>query len=40
MVGNVTTATLVSCGTTASFKVISVTIPKVPSDPIKRFVRL
>jgi hypothetical protein len=40
IVGKVTTATLVSCGTTASFKVISVTIPKVPSEPTKRFVRL
>jgi hypothetical protein len=33
MVGKVTTATLVSCGTTASFSVISVTNPSVPSDP-------
>lgn len=40
IVGNVTTATLVSCGMTASFKVISVTSPRVPSDPTKRFVRL
>ncbi len=37
---NVTTATLVSCGTTANLKVISVTMPKVPSDPTNRFVRL
>ena len=40
MVGNVTTATLVSCGSTASFKVASVTIPKVPSDPTNKAVRL
>jgi hypothetical protein len=40
IVGNVTTATLVSCGITASFKVISVTNPSVPSEPMKRFVRL
>ena len=40
IVGKVTTATLVSCGTTASFKVISVTMPSVPSEPTKRLVRL
>ena len=40
IVGKVTTATLVSCGTTASFNVISVTIPRVPSEPTKRLVRL
>jgi hypothetical protein len=40
IVGNVTTATLVSWGTTASLRVISVTIPSVPSEPTKRFVRL
>jgi hypothetical protein len=40
IVGNVTTATLVSCGITVSFRVISVTRPRVPSDPTKRFVRL
>jgi hypothetical protein len=40
IVGNVTTATLVSCGITVSFRVISVTSPSVPSDPMKRFVRL
>ena len=40
IVGKVTTATLVSCGTTASFSVISVTIPNVPSEPTKRFVKL
>jgi hypothetical protein len=40
IVGKVTTATLVSCGTTASLRVISVTMPSVPSEPMKRFVRL
>lgn len=40
IVGKVTTATLVSWGTTASFKVISVTMPSVPSEPTKRLVRL
>lgn len=40
IVGKVTTATLVSCGITASFRVISVTRPRVPSEPMKRFVRL
>lgn len=40
IVGKVTTATLVSCGTTANLRVISVTIPSVPSEPIKRLVRL
>src|SRR5690242_19930635 len=36
IVGNVTTARLVSCGITANFNVISVTMPKVPSEPTKR----
>ncbi len=40
IVGKVTTATLVSCGMTASFKVISVTMPSVPSEPTKRPVKL
>lgn len=40
IVGNVTTATLVSSGITANFSVISVTIPKVPSEPTNRFVKL
>lgn len=40
IVGNVTTATLVSWGMTANFNVISVTMPNVPSEPTKRFVRL
>jgi len=40
IVGNVTIATLVSSGITASLSVISVTKPRVPSDPIKRFVKL
>jgi hypothetical protein len=40
IVGNVTTATLVSWGTTASFSVISVTMPRVPSEPMNRLVRL
>jgi hypothetical protein len=40
IVGNVTTATLVSCGMTANLRVISVTIPSVPSEPMKRFVKL
>jgi hypothetical protein len=40
IVGKVTTATLVSCGITVNLSVISVTKPSVPSEPIKRFVRL
>lgn len=36
ILGKVTTATLVSWGITASFKVISVTTPRVPSEPTKR----
>lgn len=40
IVGKVTTATLVSCGITASLRVISVTNPSVPSEPTNRFVRL
>jgi hypothetical protein len=40
IVGNVTTATLVSWGITANLSVISVTMPSVPSEPMKRFVRL
>jgi hypothetical protein len=40
IVGKVTTATLVSWGTTASFSVISVTRPRVPSEPMKRLVKL
>ena len=40
IVGNVTTATLVFCGVTASLSVISVTNPSVPSEPTNRFVRL
>lgn len=38
--GKVTTATLVSSGMTASLRVISVTSPKVPSEPTKSPVRL
>lgn len=38
--GNVTTATEFSWGTTASFNVISVTSPSVPSEPTKRELRL
>lgn len=40
MVGKVTTATLVSCGMTANFSVISVTKPSVPSEPTNKFVKL
>lgn len=40
IVGNVTTATLVTSGMTASFKVISVTSPSVPSEPTKSWFRL
>ena len=40
MVGNVTTATLVSSGITVNFSVISVTIPRVPSEPMNKLVRL
>ena len=40
IVGNVTTATLVSSGITASLRVISVTSPRVPSDPTKSPLRL
>ena len=40
IVGKVTTATLVSWGMVASLSVASVTSPKVPSEPTKRFVRL
>jgi hypothetical protein len=40
IVGKVTTATLVSCGITVNLRVISVTNPSVPSEPMKRFVRL
>src|ERR1700722_2356444 len=39
-VGNVATPTLGSCGMTASFRVISVTIPRGPSDPTKMPLRL
>lgn len=40
MVGNVTTATLVSSGITVNFSVTSVTIPKVPSEPMNKLVKL
>lgn len=40
IVGKVTTATDVSCGITASFRVTSVTMPRVPSEPTNRLVRL
>jgi hypothetical protein len=39
IVGKGTTATEVSAGRTASFTQISVTRPKVPSDPINSFVK-
>lgn len=38
--GNVATATLCVSGTGASLRVISVIIPRVPSEPVKRAVRL
>lgn len=40
MVGKVTTATLVSWGITVNLSVISVTIPRVPSEPMNKFVKL